>query len=94
MARQSAVPERIVHSAVVLFSRQGYHGTSTREIAQLAQVSEVTVYRYFEHKEDIFRSALDSSFSGVKPRLKHSLQLRDANRQKSCCRGLLACCRT
>ena len=70
MTRHSLVPERIVHSAVVLFSRQGYHGTSTREIAQLAQVSEVTVYRYFDHKEDIFWSALDSSFSGVKPRLK------------------------
>jgi AcrR family transcriptional regulator len=70
MTRHSAVPERIIHSAVVLFSRQGYHGTSAREIARLAQVSEVTVYRYFEHKEDIFRSALDLSFSDVKPRLK------------------------
>jgi AcrR family transcriptional regulator len=70
MARKSVVPARIVHAAVVLFSRQGYHGTSTREIARLAQVSEVTVYRYFERKEDIFWSALDSSFSGVKPRLK------------------------
>jgi AcrR family transcriptional regulator len=70
MTKHSAVPSRIIHAAVVLFSRQGYHGTSTREIAQLAQVSEVTVYRYFEHKEDIFWSALDLSFSGVELRLK------------------------
>ena len=32
-------------------------------------MSEVTVYRYFEHKEDIFWSALASCFSTIKPRL-------------------------
>ena len=54
---------------MALFSRQGYHGTSTREIARLADVSEVTLYRYFEHKEDIFWSALISCFEGLGPRL-------------------------
>jgi len=67
--RASEVHGRIVHAAVALFSRQGYHGTSTREIARLADVSEVTVFRYFEHKDDIFWSALQSSFSAIKPRL-------------------------
>jgi len=65
----SEVPGRIARAAVALFSRQGYHGTSTREIARLADVSEVTVFRYFDHKEDIFLSALQTSFSSVKPRL-------------------------
>jgi AcrR family transcriptional regulator len=65
----SEVPGRIARAAVALFSRQGYHGTSTREIARLADVSEVTVFRYFGCKEDIFLLALDSSFSGIKPRL-------------------------
>jgi AcrR family transcriptional regulator len=65
----SEVPGRIARAAGALFSRQGYHGTSTREIARLADVSEVTVFRYFEHKEDIFLSALHSSFSTIKPRL-------------------------
>lgn len=65
----STVPGRIARAAVSLFSRQGYHGTSTREIARLADVSEVTVFRYFEHKEDIFLLALDSSFSSIKPRM-------------------------
>ncbi len=65
----SELPGRIARAAVALFSRQGYHGTSTREIARLADVSEVTVFRYFEHKEDIFLSALNSSFGIIKPRL-------------------------
>lgn len=69
MPKKSNVPARIIRAAVALFSRQGYHGTSTRDIARLADVSEVTVYRYFEHKEDIFWAALDSCFSTIKPRL-------------------------
>lgn len=65
----SEVPGRIARAAIALFSRQGYHGTGTREIARLADVSEVTVFRYFDRKEDIFLAALNSSFSSIKPRL-------------------------
>lgn len=67
--RTSEVPVRVVRAAVALFSRQGYRGTTTQDIARLAEVSEVTVYRYFKHKEDIFWSALASCFHGVKERL-------------------------
>jgi AcrR family transcriptional regulator len=65
----SDVPGRIARAAASLFSRQGYHGTSTREIARLADVSEVTVFRHFERKEDIFLSALQFTFGNVKGRL-------------------------
>jgi AcrR family transcriptional regulator len=67
--RPSEVRGRIVDAAMALFSRQGFHGTTTREIARLADVSEVTVFRYFEHKDDIFWCALLSSFNSIKPRL-------------------------
>ena len=67
--RPTEVRARIVKAAVALFSRQGFHGTRTREIARLADVSEVTVFRYFEHKDDIFWSALQSCFSSIKSRL-------------------------
>lgn len=69
MSRKSDVPARIAHAAAALFSRQGYHGTATREIARLADVSEVTIFRHFENKEDIFESALTSSFTAITPRL-------------------------
>jgi len=69
MPKKSDVSSRIVRAATALFSRQGYHGTSTREIARLADVSEVTLYRYFEHKEDVFWSALAYCFETIKPRL-------------------------
>ena len=67
--RGSEVQGRIVRAATALFARQGFRGTSTREIARLADVSEVTIFRYFEHKDDIFWCALESSFSAIQPRL-------------------------
>lgn len=70
MPKKSDVPSRIIRAAIALFSRQGYHGTSTRDIARLADVSEVTLYRYFEHKEDVFWAALSACFESIKPRLE------------------------
>ncbi|HVZ84587.1 MAG TPA: TetR/AcrR family transcriptional regulator [Terracidiphilus sp.] len=67
--RASEAKDKIVRAAVALFARQGFHGTSTREIARLADVSEVTVFRYFNHKDDIFWFALQESFDAIKSRL-------------------------
>ncbi len=60
--------QKIVQAAVQLFARQGYHGTSTKEIARLAEISENTVFRHFAHKEDIFWAALRSRLEGLKLR--------------------------
>jgi AcrR family transcriptional regulator len=64
-----AALDRIIRSAIALFSRQGYYNTSTREIARLADLSEVTLFKYFDHKEDIFIAALKSSYQSLEPRL-------------------------
>lgn len=48
-----------------LFSHQGYHGTTTREIADLADMSENTLFRQFGGKEDIFWAALREGLSGL-----------------------------
>jgi len=69
MPKKTDVPARIIRASVALFSRQGYHGTSTRDIARLANVSEVTLFRYFEHKEDVFWAALAFCFDTLTPRL-------------------------
>jgi AcrR family transcriptional regulator len=66
--RNSAQREKIVAAASQLFARQGYHGTSTREIARLADVSENTIFRHFERKEDLFWSAVRARCSAVKLR--------------------------
>jgi AcrR family transcriptional regulator len=50
--------DKIMQAAGRLFAFQGYHGTSTRQIAHLAHLSENTLFRYFDHKEDLFWSTL------------------------------------
>lgn len=67
-AKHSTQKETILTAASQLFARQGYHGTSTREIARLADVSENTIFRHFERKEDLFWSALRSRCSAIKLR--------------------------
>jgi AcrR family transcriptional regulator len=63
---------RIVEAAVQLFSRQGFSASSTHEIARLAGVSEVTVFRHFPRKRDLFWAATESRLR----RLRISKELR------------------
>ncbi len=66
--RNSERTEKIVAAASRLFARQGYHGTSTREIARSAGVSENTLFRHFDSKEELFWSALRSQSGEFKSR--------------------------
>lgn len=63
--KKSATMEKLTLAAAQLFARQGYHGTSTREIARLAGVSENTIFRHFDRKEALFWSALRARCSVV-----------------------------
>jgi AcrR family transcriptional regulator len=58
--------DKILQAAGKLFARQGYYGTSTREIARLADVSENTLFRHFDNKEELFWSSLCSYSVGLK----------------------------
>jgi TetR/AcrR family transcriptional regulator, acrAB operon repressor len=48
----------IEDAALRVFTRQGFHGTSVREIAAEAGVSLGNLYNYYKTKEDIFVSLL------------------------------------
>ena len=67
-AKNSTQKDKIVSAAAQLFARQGYHGTSTREIARLADVSENTIFRHFDRKEDLFWAAVRTRCSAVQLR--------------------------
>ena len=66
--KNSERTERIVAAASKLFASQGYHGTSTREIARSAGVSENTLFRHFDNKKELFWSTLKSQSVELKPR--------------------------
>jgi AcrR family transcriptional regulator len=47
------IQTRILQAAQRLFSRRGYDGTTTRDLAQAAGVAEGTLFRHFENKKAI-----------------------------------------
>ena len=48
-----ATRDRLVKSALELFTTRGYHGTTTPLIAERAGVAEGTIYRHFDSKEHL-----------------------------------------
>ena len=52
--------ERILAAAQELFGERGYRGTTTRAIAERAEVNEVTVFRVFGTKQGLLRSLGES----------------------------------
>jgi TetR/AcrR family transcriptional regulator len=74
-AAKSLTEVRIVEAAAQLFARHGFKAATTREIAQLADLNEVTLFRYFLHKPDLFCAALESCLSRVKLGLELQLSL-------------------
>jgi len=52
--------EQILETAVNLFSQRGFKGTTTKEIARAAGVSEAMVFRHFENKDALYEAILDT----------------------------------
>ena len=55
---------QILRVAVSLFSQKGFGGTTTREIAQAAGVSEALLYKHFPSKESLYAAMLDACAKG------------------------------
>ena len=51
--------DQILRVAMSLFSNNGFRGTTTKEIAHAARVSEAMVFRHFATKEDLYAAILD-----------------------------------
>ncbi|HEX5707497.1 MAG TPA: helix-turn-helix domain-containing protein [Pyrinomonadaceae bacterium] len=50
---------QIVTVAMRLFSERGFRGTTTKEIARDAGVSEAIIFRHFATKEDLYHAIID-----------------------------------
>jgi AcrR family transcriptional regulator len=58
--------ERILSTATELFARFGYNGVSTRDVALAAQVNEVTVYRHYPRKHDLYLAVLEAELQQLR----------------------------
>ena len=50
---------QILQVAIKLFSQYGFRGTTTKEIARAAGVSEAMVFRHFATKDELYHAILD-----------------------------------
>lgn len=50
--------QRILDAAILVFGRDGVSGATTREIARVARVNEVTLFRYFKNKNELLRQVV------------------------------------
>lgn len=51
--------DKLLQAALELFSEKGYLGATTKEIAKRAGVSELTLFRHFKSKENLFTAVLN-----------------------------------
>ena len=59
MPQKEDTKTKILDAALKLFSEKGFKATTTREIAELAGVNEVTLFRYFGTKDKMFLAVVD-----------------------------------
>src|SRR5450631_4037130 len=54
---------QLVETALDFFSRKGYGGTTTKEIAAAAGVTEAIIFRHFPTKSDLYNAVLDHHYN-------------------------------
>ncbi|MBI5188546.1 MAG: TetR/AcrR family transcriptional regulator [Nitrospirae bacterium] len=59
MISKSHTEEKLLEATLKLISKKGYLGATTREIAQEAGVTELTLFRHFGSKERLFEEVLN-----------------------------------
>ncbi|MBD2130875.1 TetR family transcriptional regulator [Microcoleus sp. ZQ-A2] len=57
----SSTRQRLINAALELFTSQGVTETTTRQIAELAQVNEVTLFRQFGNKQGLLLAVIEDT---------------------------------
>jgi AcrR family transcriptional regulator len=58
--RKDARPSEILDAAASVFAQYGFAATNLERVAELAQVSKGTIYRYFEDKDVLFARVIEA----------------------------------
>ena len=58
--------QKIIEASIEVFTEKGYLGSSTKEIAKTADVAEMTLFRKFQSKQNLFETM-------IKVTLEHEL---------------------
>lgn len=92
MTQADLTRERLVRAALELFTAQGYHVTTTPEIAKKAGVAEGTIYRHFHSKQALLNELYRESGRWAVGLVKEADGLKVGPREKlaEVARGLVA----
>jgi AcrR family transcriptional regulator len=63
-SKEGSTKENLIKISVELFSRQGFSGTSIRQIASAEGIKESSIYYHFANKEAILQAILDYQIQG------------------------------
>ena len=78
MSRSAHVPtpsaDRILLSALELFSSKGYDATSVREICEAAGITKPTLYHFFGSKEGVYRALVDGALDDFRQAVTRAMQ--------------------
>src|SRR4029450_11135105 len=70
--KKQLTKERLIGAALRLFKERGYEGATVEAIAEQAEVSVTTFFRYFDSKEDVFleghRAIIDRVEAAIRER--------------------------
>jgi AcrR family transcriptional regulator len=80
--------DQIVSVATNLFALQGFNGTTTRQIAEGAGVTEALVFRHFRSKESLYWAVIEAKIQDNSPRERMLRRLRTTGTDASILRGL------
>jgi AcrR family transcriptional regulator len=68
--------EKIIKSAVKLFTEKGYHKTNALEIAAGAEVATGTFYSYFNNKKEVFTEIIERIFRNISEKVLLNFKLK------------------
>ncbi len=82
--------EQILEVATGLFARQGFQGTTTKQIAEHAGVTDGLIFRHFASKEDLYWAVIERKIDAAAPRERMRQMLRVAGTDVEVLAGLAA----
>jgi AcrR family transcriptional regulator len=83
--------EQILEIAAGLFARQGFRGTTTKQIAEAAGVTEALIFRHFPTKDDLYWAVIQSKIKGASsPRERLQRKLADSGSDAEVLTGIAA----
>lgn len=73
MTKKLSTKQKILHTAISLFSQKGYSGVSVRDITGKVGIKESSLYNHFKSKEEILTTIFErfrSEFAKTLPSIE------------------------